>query len=468
MMNILTSIFKEFLNFRKKIGASFFLASLALPVFAEKADLAPQFCAGIPSSLTIDQTWGGTRVAYSSIESASAVYTAYYDGDRWLSVSEINKCSGKLTKVRLPSRFGGWDPHNYITLSLDSKDRLHVAGNMHISPLIYSRMSRPGDLTSLEVLLPQVGSLEDRVTYPSFFELADGSLAFSYRYGRSGDGTEIINRFDGDVWRRWLDKPLFSSSKLGPKVSAYHTSYFKGPDGNYHVAWIWRKSADVQTNFNINYAYSPDLKNWYSSAGEILVLPLTPDNADVVHKVPTNSGLFNNIRLGFDREKRPVISYLKFDETGATQLWHARKVAGVWRGRPSTRWSYRWNPKGAGNIPTVIDFGGVVWRDGMLLERVRHPDLGNVTLRYDPESLEVDEIMKVIADPSLPKVKVDRRAPFGTVLYVVPVRAGKSKPSVARTISWVSMPADTRGYERKCQPELADCRYLFDLILHSQ
>ena len=412
-------------------------------------------------SIPLDKVWGGTKVGFDAIESARAIYIGYYDSERWLSVSAIDKCTQKITKVRIPSQYAGWDAHNYVTLALDNTGRLHVAGNMHASKLVYARMERPDDINSLKPVPRLVGTEEERVTYPNFFSFQDGSLGFSYRSGESGSGTEIIDRFGGDGWQRWLDKPLMASSS-SMRVSAYPTKYTLGPDKNFHVAWVWR-TGDVETNFRINYAKSADLRRWTNSKGEEIRLPMTPDNAEVVDPIPQRAGLFNNIQLGFDEGGRPIISYLKFDSAGATQLWHARLEGNTWHIYKSTQWTYRWDPRGAGTIPMEIGFSGVQWRDGMLLESVRHPAMGSVIVQYDPATLQVDKMLKGYAWTKLPKV--DRTAPRGLSLSVQRVRGLDSNaPSYA--ISWVSMPADTRDLQRPCKPEIADCRYAYDLLLH--
>jgi hypothetical protein len=422
-------------------------------------------CAPLPSTLNVDQVWGGTSLRFGAVESASAIYIGYYDTDRWLTVSQINKCTGRVKKVRLSSQFLGWDSHNYITMALDKEGRVHIAGNMHVSPLVYARMASPDDLDSLQALQLTTGVNQDRTTYPRFFYFPDGALGLSYRFGKSGDGVEIIERFDGAAWKRWIDRPLFAPVNAREHVNAYATDYVKGADGFFHVAWVWRENFRVETNFNVNYARSKDLRHWEDSSGRALQLPITPNNAELVDPVAQGQGLFNNIKLGFDGDARPVISYLKFDNLGATQLFHARREVVGWKIHQSTHWSYRWDPRGGGTIPAEISFNGLVWRDGLLVERVKHPEVnGTVTLNYDPKTVVTAKVLKNYRWPDALKIKRD--APPNTQVSIAGVKPddGASTPSFA--ISWVGMPADTRDRPRVCKPEVADCRYVFDLILH--
>jgi hypothetical protein len=421
-------------------------------------------CKSLPAVLGIDRVWGGTRVRFSAVETNSSIYISYYDQDRYLSISKVDKCTHQVSKIRLPSRFVGWDTHNYVALAVDKAGRVHVAGNMHNSPLVYSRMSEPENLESMSQLTSMVGVEEERSTYPLFFRFPDGALGFSYRSGEAGNGKEILNRFDGEKWSRWLDQPLFAPEDEKHPINAYHTGFITGPDGFYHVAWVWHKYF-AENSFHINYAKSNDLKNWQDSRGGKLTLPITPANAEIVDPVPRGNGLLNSIRLGFDNEGRPVISYLKFDAHGFSQLFHARKEMEGWKCTQSTDWRYRWDPRGSGTPPSPISFSGIAVRDGLLLEHVRHPEIGSVTFKYQPETLKVDSVLKNFKWNKWPKVK--REKIKGAVMSVLPVIEQDGKHSPHYAISWLSHPADNGDKPRECKPEGLDCNFTSDLQLNT-
>ena len=422
-------------------------------------------CRPMAADMIIDRVWGGTRVGFGTLDNTDFIYLGYYDGDRWLTVSQINKCNGIIQKVRLPSRFAGWDSHNSVALALDGAGRLHVAGNMHASPLVYARMDEPDNLRSLSVLKPLLGIEEERTTYPNFFRFPDGSLGFSYRSGQSGNGSEIVNRFDGTKWSRWIDQPLFAPSTVKQHVNAYHTGFVTGSDGFFHIAWVWRENANVETNFNVSYARSHDLKTWESSTGAFIALPITPSNAEVVDNVPKGSGLFNNIRLGFDTQGRAVISYLKFDTQGFSQLFHAKREADDWKIVQSTDWTYRWDPRGGGTIPSEISFSGLMARQSHLMERVRHPEIGSVTLKYTPSTLRVDSIIKNYDRGATATVK--REMVPGAVLNAQALRQADGGTSHAHSISWLSHPSDNRDRPRECKTTGLDCAFVSELHLHT-
>ncbi|UCV18280.1 BNR repeat-containing protein [Ferribacterium limneticum] len=399
------------------------------------------------------------------METDDFVYLAYYDAERWLTISRVNKCFGKIEKVRLPSRFLGWDSHNFIALALDDDGLLHVSGNMHASQLVYARMARRDDLASLGRLQTMVGREEERATYPNFFRFPDGSLGYSYRFGSSGDGTEIVNRFEAGHWIRWLDQPLFAPAHPNRPVNAYHTGFVRGNDGFFHVAWVWRENFRVETNFHVAYARSRDLKSWQDSRGKALLLPITPQNAEVVDAVPKGSGLFNNVRLGFDGRGKVVISYLKFDARGFSQLFHARREERAWQIAQSSNWTYRWDPRGGGTIQREITFSGVEVRGSDLFERVSQPEIGNAVLKYEPNTLK--EVAQVKEERILAPVSLRQSSVPGGMLNRRLLRRADGHISERLAISWLSLPPDNRDMARECASVGGSCHFVSELLLLS-
>jgi hypothetical protein len=395
------------------------------------------------------------------------VYVAYYDAERWLTVAQVDLESKKVVMRKLASQFGGWDAHKNIAVARDRSGQLHVAGNMHTSPLVYARTEQKGGFNTLKLFNRMVGSDEDRTTYPKFFLLPDGRLAFSYRAGRSGAGMEYINVFDGANWSRWLDRPLFSYASRQERVNAYHTGYVRGPDGAYYIAWVWRASPDAATNFHVCFAKSTDLKSWFDSTGRKLSLPITPGNAEVVDPVLAGQGLFNNVRLGFDHLKRPVISYLKYDAAGKSQLYHARLEERAWKISQATSWDYRWDFKGKGTRLQEIRFDGVTARDGRLEEAIRHSKFGSATYRYDPRTLETVEIGRPRPAVDGPRPTKTAKPPFITMLR--PASTPSGEPDKRVSIAWFALRANNSGQPRSCESAglEAGCRFESELYVVS-
>ena len=121
------------------------------------------------------------------------------------------------------------------------------------------------------------GHNEARVTYPQFYRLPNGDLAFIYRHGQSGSGDIILNRYyaEKQKWRQ-LQHPLISGEG---ERNAYLNTMAIDESGGWHLSWTWRESWDVATNHDIMYAYSPDQgQSWQDSEGNAYSLPITKEN----------------------------------------------------------------------------------------------------------------------------------------------------------------------------------------------
>lgn len=358
------------------------LAVVVLSVLQAAADPVP--ITGLP----IAPVWSGHSVGFALFTAPPRQFVAFYDTDRHMTVAQRDLDSPDWTFARLPEQLG-WDSHNSIVLTRDADGHLHLAGNMHVHPLRYFRTGRPDDITSLVRVPAMVGALEDRVTYPQFLTGPDDALIFTYRDGGSGRGNQIYNQYDTATrtWSRLLDTPLTDGEG---KRNAYFDGPHRGPDGRYHLCWVWRDTPDCATNHSLSYARSPDLRHWERSDGTPLALPITLATGEIVDPVPPGGGLINgNARLGFDDEHRPILSYHKFDENGHTQIYNARLEHGVWIQRQASAWDYRWEFSGGGTIHFEIGVQPVRVVAGRLEQAYRHAKAGGGRWLLDSGSLAV-------------------------------------------------------------------------------
>ena len=240
-------------------------------------------------------------------------------------------------------------------LAADRDGYLHLSGNMHARPLVYFRSARPWDVDSFEAVDRMTGREEQRVTYPKFFAGAKGELIFTYRDGGSGNGNQIFDIYDAGArsWRRMLDTPLLDGEG---EMNAYPLGPVQGPDGWFHLLWVWRDTPDASTNHDLSYARSRDLVKWKTAAGAALALPVRIGRRDaVIDPVPAQGGLLNGgEHLGFDGKGRPVVAYHKHDAEGFTQCYVTRFESGKWKARQVSDWRYRWEFGGGGSIGREI------------------------------------------------------------------------------------------------------------------
>ena len=357
----------------------------APPAVVEAVDVAP--------------VWAGHPVGFCLYTHGDRQFVAYYDAERHMTVAVRTLGQTHWHKVVLPESVV-WDSHNYITMAVDDRGFIHLSGNMHVVPLVYFRTTKPLDVDTFE-RAPMVGERENRMTYPVFMRGTDNELIFTYRDGHSGNGDQIYNVYDIDTqtWRPLLDQPLTSGQG---KMNAYLHGPVRGPDGNWHLCWVWRNHGGCETNHDLSYARSPDLLHWQTGAGTPLTLPITIENVDVVDPVPVKGGMINgNAKLGFDSQRRPVISYHKYDDTGNTQIYNARLENGEWRVYQTTGWDYRWDFNGGGAIVFEVGLSGVnVHGDGTLEQSYRNPKDGSANWLLDEDTLK--PIRKLKLPPTYP------------------------------------------------------------------
>lgn len=358
--------------------------------------------AAILADLPVDTVWSGHPVSFAFLTERGHQFIAYYDAERRITVAGRRLDETGWTKVHpegvvLPNRDGrasnitGWDSHNYLALALDRDGCLHLSGNMHNDPLCYYRSSRPFDVSSLVRIDRMTGVREGSVTYPVFFKNAAGDLLFRYRDGSSGNGSDIYNRYDSSArsWSNLIDTSLLDGQG---QRNAYAMNPVLGPDGRFHLVWMWRESPDCSTNHTLSYARSPDMIHWERCDGTPLVLPITLKTGEVIDSAPVKQGLINmTFNLGFDAGNRPIVVYHRYDSRGKSQAFAARPAADSarWDVSQISDWDFRWGFSGGGSITAEVTLGAATLQpDGSLLvDFSTTHDVGAGRWRLDPTTL---------------------------------------------------------------------------------
>ena len=280
-------------------------------------------------------------------------YIAFYDGDHQMTVGKRKLSEVEWDLVKLPERVG-WDTHNRILLFQDRKGHLHITGNMHCASLRYYRTKVPADIHTFGAIHKWTGDYEDRVTYPTLLKLRDGSIYIMYRHGGSGNGMRILVNYDEQTQQWTKTVPVLTNGRnRNPTCNAYpFGGILEDKKGVWHIAWCWRETPDVITNFDICYAKSLDRGfSWKSWDGHDLELPITPENAHIVEPIGQKSGLINVGTLVVDGKGRPYIGYTRFDENGHNQIYIATPVDGKWKIVQLTNWKHRFYFHSRGTIP---------------------------------------------------------------------------------------------------------------------
>lgn len=338
-------------------------------------------------ALDIAPVWSAHPVGFCLLTHAPHQYVAYYDAQRRMTVAQRKLDEEKWTYTVLPVTTG-WDSHNYVTMAIDAAGYLHLSGDLHCVPLKYFRSEKPHDAASLKKVDQMTGTEESRTTYPKFFTGPGNQLVFTYRDGSSGDGNQIFNVYDvkTQTWKRLLDRPLTDGEG---QRNAYFCGPVLGPDGYYHISWVWRETPDASTNHDLSYARSKDLQKWETAEGKVLALPIRLNDGATIDPVPVQGGIINgNHKIGFDAQKRVTISYHKNDQKKHTQPWIARFEDGVWKFHQVTDWPWHWDFSGGGTLNFAVRLGEVTVQDnGSLTMNYRHPEFGSGVWDLDPQTL---------------------------------------------------------------------------------
>lgn len=416
---------------------------MRLPAVFLSLALLPLMSQPIPAEesnyINVAPVWAGHPVGFALLTHEDRQFLAFYDAERHMTVGVRSLEEEAFELARLP-RQTGWDSHNYITMAIDDGGYLHLSGDMHGVPLVYFRTARPGDIRSFEKIDAMVGGLENRVTYPRFFRGPNNELIYTYRHGGSGNGEQIYNRYDHETktWARLLDQPLVTGE--GQK-NAYLRGPSRGPDGYFHLCWIWRETPDCETNHHVSYARSRDLIQWEKGNGEKIDLPITFATGDLVDPVPPGGGAINgNVMLGFDSSRRPIVSYHKFDDNGNTQLYNARLEEGEWKTYQASSWDYRWWFEGRGSITFEIRIGPVQTASaGQLRQNFSHPRHGKRTLILDEETLQPIEEKPAPASRRTELDQVESDFPGMQVRWANDLGRGGRK-GVRYALRWETLP----------------------------
>jgi hypothetical protein len=399
--------------------------------FTPSPGASPVIAAEVMSTEAIDRVWSGHSVRSALILTKTHIVIGYYDANRQLTIAARKTGGGTWTYQKLDS-WNDWDSHNYITIATDSAGRLHVAANMHSSPMTMFQSEASGDVRSLKRVAVLVDpKVEESATYPIFLHDKTDRLIFKYRDGLSGNGNEIYNVFDAEAgkWSRLTTTPLTDGEG---ERNAYFMGPTLGPDKQFHIAWVWRETPMAETNHDLSYAKSPDLIHWFKADGTPLALPIKLSGAEIVDPVPVKGGMINNNTvLGFDDQGRAMITYHKFDKAGNTQIYVARfEGRKGWRIAQVSNWTnYRWDFGGGGSLNAEIFVSGAqsigkgllkvpVIRLGKSIDFIIRADTLSLVEARPVVSLK-DQLLQTIAVPEGMQLNVVTAQGEGDTLYAL-------------------------------------------------
>jgi hypothetical protein len=223
------------------------------------------------------------------------------------------------------------DAHNLCSVAIDPQGYVHMMYDMHGTPLKYKVSNAPYSIGSFTAR-NTTGTGEDMVTYPSFFTAPQGGFYLLHRYWGSGHGDLYLKRLVSSP-ATWQDVhiPLLKGTGLTPSDNAYWSNVAFDAAGNWHFAWVHRKSDGY--NYNVDYArYNAALGRWERSDGTPYSLPITRDTAEVVLPTGPSDGLMNTgLNVVLDGTGTPHLIFTKQAADGYREVFHSAKAGGQWR-----------------------------------------------------------------------------------------------------------------------------------------
>lgn len=246
-------------------------------------------------------------------------YAAYYDADQYLVLAKRNIHKKEWEVLRTACKADAGDAHKSISIMVDDKGYLHVAWGQHNNGLNYVKSITAGSLT-LGTPEAMLGTKENKVSYPEFYKLANGTLLFMYRDGGSGNGNLMINSYDPATkkWQRIQDNLIDGEGKR----NAYWQTAIDD-QGTIHLSWVWRESPDVSSNHDLCYARSKDGGlSWENAAGLAYQLPIHHKNAEYAAMIPQKSELINQTSMFADDAGNPYIAGYWKDKGAAAPQYH--------------------------------------------------------------------------------------------------------------------------------------------------
>ena len=236
-------------------------------------------------------------------------FAAYYEPTGRIVVAKKEYGSWKTFATQFYNDLS--DAHNSISIAIDGKGFIHLAWCRHNGKLVYARSEKALFPTFVEHRI--LGANEDMVTYPEFYKQPSGDLLLLYRYGYSGNGLLILNRYicKEKTWKRLFDKLIDGCGNESPYWQACVDK-----NGCLHISWCWRENRDVNSNHDMCYmrSYDASCAQFVDSSGRFLHLPLTPKNTSPVYKIPQKSSLINQTSMTTDEKCRPyIITYFEYN-----------------------------------------------------------------------------------------------------------------------------------------------------------
>jgi hypothetical protein len=281
--------------------------------------------------IAVDTAWSSNSINTVIFRKNSLVtfgdtqFIAFYNQQHFVVLGKRKITESNWILKQTPFTGNVSDAHNCISIMVDGEGFLHMAWDHHNNALHYARSIAPLSL-ELTPKMPMTGTLEQKVSYPEFYKLANGSLLFLYRDGGSGQGNLVMKKYDIKT-RKWTDLHDNLVDGQGQRNAYWQACIDK--QGTIHLSWVWRETPDVASNHDLCYARSRDGGvTWEKSNGEKYKLPITAASAEYAATIPQKSELINQTSMAADDKGNPVIATYWRDANTTVPQYHLIYLVG--------------------------------------------------------------------------------------------------------------------------------------------
>ena len=241
-------------------------------------------------------------------------------------------------------------------------DSIHLSFDHHGNDLNY-RMSvagAAGNPTTTAWTPALFGPVTDRllangavmgaVTYPRFIPTPAGKLLFTYRFGGSGGGDEILYEYDGAT-RAWSLVGQYTtrsgsytgSFASGTDRNGYFDNTLFDSNGRLHATWCWRETPNAASNHDLLYAYSDDTgRTWKNQLGATIAVAgssyISVNSPGITGwSIPQSRNYINNSAMTVDKQGRVHVVAWHLpdglpDQAFSTSLASGSRFIHYWRG----------------------------------------------------------------------------------------------------------------------------------------
>jgi len=329
-------------NPRPHTSARLFVGLLAIAI------ASPAFAATPTETTTAVEEMSATVSTYNQggfntpVASADGyIYWAYIAdnaGGRELRLKQ-KKPDGSVVTATLRTGVAADNYHVTPSVGIDRNNRIHVAGDLHISAWAYYHSNNPHDISSFIMRTPPGGN---RISYPAFWHDRGGQLFITFRHVVSGDNSLVdggsyagaLARYtegSGGAWGSYtmLGGTSYTpprSSSAGPKTlfwtnegpqdirfyQGHQPGVFFDANNRMHVSTVLYDNTCPTINqgcSHVIYAYSDDGGNTFrNAAGTVLSAPLGLSSNATAFFDP-NRTLSRGAQVAASPDGRGVIRY---------------------------------------------------------------------------------------------------------------------------------------------------------------